>query len=408
MLGRSNASGLDRLMAGTRYVGCLENVVVPPYEQVAAALATITRSGPHTRLGLTPDARAWQWGWKAEPAPRIHPLPAEVAERGTAAVLRYIHNPANLRGPVDVYLSDRHIAFDIDHGLGDASLYIDCVTTVFSLLQGSESTWLRDPDTPNPVLHALRHTFAASPRRLRSAWEQATRRPVAARHRSPSPVAPTAAPSPAVDVIQIDAAIEREVDAWRKSNAPGASRAVAWLVIVRTALAQAGLPLADDARMVVDCRRYLRPTQRVNANFISGLGVHLPGDQSVAAVGAAVKADLDAALPLLALASTSARALTAALRPARDNGRPWGTPVQLGYSDVGRLSPFESLPWLPDRHRSINAALQPWAPADISVFSGTIGDERSITISYHDDVHDAGLLQEAAEAIRADPIQLLR
>ena len=81
--------------------------------------------------------------------------------------------------------------------------------------------------------------------------------------------------------------------------------------------------------------------------------------------------------------------------------------MELAYSDVGRLSPFENLPWVTDRPRSINAALQPGAPADILVFSGTIGHERSVTICYHDDVHDRRLLQQAAEAIRTDPIRLL-
>lgn len=81
--------------------------------------------------------------------------------------------------------------------------------------------------------------------------------------------------------------------------------------------------------------------------------------------------------------------------------------MELAYSDVGRLSPFENLPWVPDRPRSINAAVQPWAPADISVFSGTIDHERSVTLCFHDDVHDRRLLQQAAEAIRTDPIRLL-
>jgi hypothetical protein len=395
-------------MAGTRYVGCLENVVVPPREQVAAALDTITAAGPHTRLGLSPDPRAWQWNWRPGPAPTIRELPADVADRGTAAVLDHIRGLAVARGPVDVYLSDRHIAFDIDHGLGDACLYIDCITTIFDLIQGTESNWLRNRDTTNPVGQALRHTFASRPRRLRSAWDQATQRPVPAWHRSAPPVAQAAASSPAVEVIHIDAATEHEVDSWRAADASGASRAVVWLVIIRTALVRAGLPLADAARLVVDCRRYLRPHDRVNANFISGLSVQVPADRPVAAIDAAVKADLDAALPLLALTSTAARTLTVPLRTARGNRQGVHTPVQLGYSDVGRLSPFENLPWLPGRPRSINAALQPWAPADISVFSGKIGHERSVTLSYHDDVHDRRLVQEAAEAIRADPIGLLR
>jgi hypothetical protein len=393
-------------MAGTRYVGCLENVIVPPREQVADALATITRSGPHTRLGLTPDPRAWRWSWKAESAPTIRELPAEVADRGTTAVLEYIRTLAVPRGPVDVYLSDRHIAFDIDHGLGDARLYVDCVTTLFALIQGNGSNWLRNPDTSIPVVRALTHTFA-SPPRLRSAWTEASQRPAPDRHR-PSSRAPTAdLPSAAVEVIHIDAATEREVDTWRTADAPGVSRAVTWLVIIRTALAQAGLPLTDALRLVVDCRRYLPPGDRVNANFISGLSVQAALESPVGAIDAAVKARLDAALPLLALASTSARNLAAPLSATRAHRAPVHTPVELAYSDVGRLSPFENLPWVPDRPRSINAALQPWAPADISVFSGTIGHERSVTLCYHDGVHNRRLLQQAAEAIRTDPIRLL-
>ncbi|WP_163749447.1 hypothetical protein [Mycolicibacterium helvum] len=394
-------------MAGTRYVGCLENVIVPPREQVVDALDTITRSGPHTRLGLTPDSRAWLWSWKAESTPTIREVPSEVADRGTTAVLDYIRTLAVPRSPVDVYLSDRHIAFDIDHGLGDARLYIDCITTLFDLIQGKSSNWLRDPDTSIPVVHALTHTFA-NPARLRSTWSEARRHRAPGRHRSSSRAPATTLPSAAVEVIHIDAAIEREVDSWRSADAPGVSRAVTWLVIIRTALAQAGLPLTEALRLVVDCRRYLPPGDRVNANFISGLSVQAALETPVGALDAAVKARLDAALPLLALTSASARNLAGPLSATRAHQAPADTPVELAYSDVGRLSPFENLPWVPDRPRSINAALQPWAPADISVFSGTIGHERSVTLSYHDDVHDRRLLQEAAEAIRTDPLRLLR
>jgi hypothetical protein len=211
-----------------------------------------------------------------------------------------------------------------------------------------------------------------------------------------------------VEVIHIDASTEREVDRWRAADTSGVSRAVTWLAIIRTALAQAGLPLTDTLRLVVDCRRYLRPDDRVNANFISGLSVQAAPEASIGAIDAAVKARLEAGLPLLALTSTSARNLAAPISATRAHQAPSHTRVELAYSDVGRLSPFENLPWIPGRPRSINAALQPWAPADISVFSGTIGRERSVTLSYHDDVHDRRLLQEAAEAIRTDPIGLLR
>jgi hypothetical protein len=395
-------------MAGTRYVGCLENVVVPPREYVTQALASITLSGPHTRLGLIPSSTARLWNWDPERAPAIRELPADVADAGTAAVLEYIRRLAVPRGPVDVYLSDRHIAFDIDHGLSDARLYIDCVTALFDIEQGTRSNWLRERDTPFPLVHALMHTFGESPRRLRRAWNEAAQRPASAAHRSSTPTASTWNPSCAVEVIHIDDAVEGEVERWRVANAPEASRTVMWLVITRAALAHAGLPLRDTVRLVVDCRRFLRPRDRVNANFISGLNVLAPVERHASAIGAAVKADLESALPLLALTATSARNVAFRAPTTRDNGWQSDTPVQVVYSDVGRLTPFESLPWVPEQPRSINAALEPGAPSDISVFSGMIGRERSVTLSYHDNVHDRHVLQEAAEAIRNDPILLLR
>ncbi|KAA0104647.1 hypothetical protein CIW47_20930 [Mycolicibacterium sp. P1-5] len=391
-------------MAGTRYVGCLEGVVVPPLELVAQALDTITRTGPHTRLGVHPDPRTLRWTWDAESAPTIHELPADVADRGSRGVLDYINQRTGPRGPVEVYLSDRHMAFDVDHGLGDAHLYVDCIATIFDVIAGNSSSWLSDPDTSNPLLRALFHTFVASPRRIRSAVTEARQRPTT---RSASTTTAPASHSPAVEVVHVDQTVEREVDAWRAADSPSTSRAVTWLVIVHTALTQAGVPLSDTARLIVDDRRYLRPDERVNANFISGLRVHAPPGRNARAIDADVRADLEAGLPLLALASASALSAGALLRRTRQNSVPSNATFQLGFSDLGRLVPFEKLPWSTDRPPSLHAGLQPWDPSDISAFSSTVGRERAVTLSYHRTVHDPHLLREAAEAIRTDPIRLL-
>ncbi|AKK26594.1 hypothetical protein [Mycobacterium sp. EPa45] len=390
-------------MAGTRYVGCLEGVVVPPRELVAQALDTITRAGPHTRLGLRPDPRALRWTWDAQAAPAIHELPADVADRGSHGVLDYINQRTGPRPPVEVYLSDRHMALDVDHGLGDAHLYVDCITTIFDVIQANSSSWLTEPDTPNPLLRALFHTFA-SPGGIRDAVAEARRRPIT---RAAPPATAPGSHSPAVEVIHVDQTVEREVDAWRAADSPSTSRAVTWLVIVHTALIQAGVPLSDTARLIVDGRRYLRPDDRVNANFIAGLRVHAPAGRNVRAIDADVRADLEAGLPLLAMASASALGLTAALRANRQNSVPSNATCQLGFSDLGRLVPFEKLPWSTDRPPSLHAGLQPWDPSDISAFSSTIGRERAVTLSYHGTVHDPHVVHEAAEAIRTDPIRLL-
>ena len=114
-----------------------------------------------------------------------------------------------------------------------------------------------------------------------------------------------------------------------------------------------------------------------------------------------------AGLPLLALTSASAVSFGATLRASRQQSAPSNATFQLGFSDLGRLVPFEKLPWSTDRPPSLHAGLQPWDPSDISAFSSTVGRERAVTLSYHDTVHDPQVLREAAEAIRTDPIRLL-
>lgn len=392
-------------MAQTRYVGCLENVVVPPRDFFAHALDLVSRAGMHTRLGLTPSRTARLWRWNGDHAPAIHDLPTDVADRGTAAVLEYIRRLPIARRPVDVYLSERHIAFDIDHGLGDARLYIDCVTALFEIQQGTAPDWLRNRDTANPLARAVINTFGSSPRRLKKTWVEARELPNSFVGESAEPSPASWSASHAVEVVRIDAELEREVELWRAANAPAASRALIWLVITHTALARAGLPVPDSVRLIVDCRRYLRSDDRVNANFISGLAVLAPADQTLGAIGAAVREDLDAALPLLALTATSVRNLLIGARPKPTTA---GAPTQLVYSDIGRVHPFEKLPWQADRPRTINASLEPGGPSDISIFSGIIGRERSITFSYHDNVHDRGLMRAAAESLSADAVSLLR
>ncbi|GAA2778669.1 hypothetical protein [Mycolicibacterium pallens] len=121
--------------------------------------------------------RASWWTGSADSSPTVYELPADVAARGSRGVLEYINQRTAPRGPVDVYLSDRHMAFESITGSATPTS-IRLHRNDFDVIQRSGSSWLHDLDPPNPVLRALFHTFVASPRRIRSAVTKARHRAV--------------------------------------------------------------------------------------------------------------------------------------------------------------------------------------------------------------------------------------
>jgi hypothetical protein len=403
------ASGLDIQLAGARYVGCLENVSVPSAELIEAGLRAAARSGPYTRVGLMPNSSATRWSFESDVAPAIRALPRDVADTGSAEVVQYIRRQSAARQPFEVHVSDRHIAVDIDHGLGDARLFVDFVHALFTIRDGRNPRWIAEPDTRFALGRALARTFAAHPARMVSASRTALRSRADTAHAEVETEATPWSPSVAVEDLHLGAEHGRAVDRWREANAPKAGRAATWLMIVRRALAAAGVDIADPVRLVIDCRRYLPRGRRVNDNFIFGLKVFAPAGKALTDVGREIKEQVDSGFPLLAMSLVSARAL---VRPAPESPeapcvwRP-GSPVDMVYSDVGPLTPFDDAPWQPDEPKIVSALLDPASPSHVSVFTGVIGGERTISFTFHDNVYDRNSIRRAADAIRSDPIGLL-
>src|SRR5262249_51411276 len=114
--------------------------------------------------------------------------------------------------------------------------------------------------------------------------------------------------------------------------------------------------------------------------------------------------------PLMAMGLVSARGRI--WPPRSESAAPdsWvpGLPVDVVYSDVGPLTTFDDAPWRPGRPKTISALLDPGAPSAVSVFSGTISGERTISMTFHDNVHDRDSIRAAVRAIQSDPIRFLR
>ena len=407
---RQWASGQDQEIAGHRFVNLFADLDIPDVSALNDAMSTIAAAGPHTRVALTPQPGKRLWNYDPAARPLVRELPDALADDDHAAVLQYIRRRPGFRHPMEVHVSQRQIVFDLDHGLGDGQFLLELMSALFALSGGRTSPWVTNGATRMALPRALIRTFVIHPTRARMAWKCAdslrsthTVRPDV----TASGNAVAASPSFAVTVAHVNADMESAVNEWRCENAGKAGPAAVWLYIVRRALRAAGLQMTDEVMMAFGCRRYLPDGVTVNSNFSEGLAIPFPANESLTALGARLRECTASAVPLAAMAVVSARALYRAGRlppmPPRSQG---DVPASLMYTDMGRVTSLDELPWRGDSEPSFTGLLDPGSPESITAFNTKIGSTRNISMSFHDNVFDPRILDRAADYL-TEPLQLL-
>lgn len=403
------ATGMDQLFAGLRYVALFSGLEMPAASVVNDALATIAAAGPHTRVGLTPRPGRHRWRYAPDVAVPVHQLPVTVVNGGAAAILEHVRRRRN-HGQLEVHVSQRHIAFDINHGLGDGSLALQLVAAIFALSGGGTSPWVTEDDTTLALPRALSHTFA-NPVRVRQLWRQAARlRSAGANGLVPADVESVPwSPSPAVVVAHVDADEAAGVNEWRRVQAATSGSAAVWLFLVRKALLASGLPMTERIMVAFDCRRYLPKRRTVNSNFIFGIHMPLAIDDRLPSVAARLHELTAAAVPLAAVGAVSARALLspAGPRPTVPTVRLGDAPADVMYTDMGNITPMvDGVPWRRDGERYATALIDPAGPDSVTVLNSRLGTTRSVAMSFHDNVFDRRVMERAAQYLR-HPLGLL-
>jgi hypothetical protein len=404
------ASGTDQALAGLRYVGLFGDLDMPDRSELNDALSTIAAAGPHTRVALTPQPGKRIWRYEPAAHLPVHQLPDAVVNDGSAAVLQYIRRRPGYRHPLEVFVSPRQIAYEIDHGLGDGRLLFELISALFALSGGATSWWVTNDDSRLALPRALVHTFGIHPTRARMAWSYA------AGLRSTHTALPEAtsggksvpwSPSFAVTVAHVTADAESAVTEWRRANVEKSGSAAVWLYIVRQALRAAGLQMTDKVMIAFDCRRYLPRRLTINSNFGAGVEIAFDVNETLPTVFTRLRECAASAVPLALMAAGSARALLRAGRdPITPPSRDVGALARVMYSDVGRITLLDDLPWRSEKERSNVAMLDPGGPEGITVLNTRIGSTRNISISFHDNVFDRRVIERAADYLK-DPIQFL-
>jgi hypothetical protein len=404
---RQWANGTDQLLAGNRFIGVFGELVMPSAATMRRAADDLLAAGPHTRLGLTPRARKRLWVRDGR-TPPVRNLPDAVATADVVDVLEHVRRRPGARSPLELHVSDRRLVVDFDHGLGDGRFAVDLVAALFALCRGERPSWADRPATNLALPRTLIRTFAADPRRARLALREASGMRTSASDVGAGPERIPWAPARAVSVAHVDAEAGAAVDAWRRTRQQRISSAAVWMHIARNAI-RAELPnVSDDVLFAFDGRRYLKTGQAVNNNFSIALPLRVDPYAPVEVFSGRLDRIISSGLPLVGQAAVSGRALLRPRGPSEPSAvRPVSAPAELMYSDMGRLTPLDSLPWCDVDDRWAVGLLDPAGPQSITVLCTQIGANRRLTFSYHDNVFDRSLLDAAAKNVQCDPTQFL-
>lgn len=408
MIHRYCATGPDQVIAGVRYIVLLADLDVPSAAQLRAAASTIAAAGLHTRIGLTPQPGERSWFYDLDIEVPVHELPDTVAKLESAAVLQHIRDRPGPRRPFEILRSERHLAIDTDHGIGDGHFSVDVVNALFALCDGRTTPWVVNRDSRLALTRALFRNFALHPSQALQAWRTATESHGSVESACAQGELMPWSPSRAVVVADIGPDSEAALNRWRRKQAQNAGSAGVWLYIVRRALYGAGLPMADDVMIAFNCRRYLSRGRTVNGNFIVGLQMRCGANEALDTVAARLRKVTSERVPLAAMGLLSARGLVRPqCKPAIPARRQTGSPASVMYTDMGHLTALDGLPWNGgEGRRSYTGLLDVQTPEGVTVLNSRIGSTRRLSISFNDNVFDRHMIERSAD-LMSDPMGFL-
>ena len=400
------------LMAGGRYIGISGPVEPLSVESVRQALVEIARAGTHTRIGLRPNRSTNKWDFDPKLRPdAVREIPGAANLAELAAAVESVRRETGEKPPIQVILCGNYVLIDTNHGLADGKLYMDLIGAISSYTStGTLPDWTSTPETRHALAKATFRWFVARPKHLRQLV-----RARSVLHELGSPVdSPVDSevrpwqPSYAVSFAISSDAVESELKQWRKRNAPNVSGALMAMVLVRRAFQSVGLDASDDVILAVDCRRYLPKTSVVNGNFVLGMSVPLQSTTPIGDAAVALATAYESGLPLawLGFASTISRVRRSAVTATGETA-PTHPRMRLMYSDLGRPPQIGASNFIADEGRMLTGLLDPAGPEALTIMAGVVGNERTFSASFHDNVFPRDKIEAALRLATTDPIALL-
>lgn len=389
---------------------------LPPIADLRAAFVELAAQGERTRLGFTISASARHWLFdphrlaelaeqmvvEHEPPSFTGPDPDEVGYRELEHLLRTTE--VDNTTAAHFTRAGDHLIFAQNHALGDAHLTFQLPSALVALARGeSMPAWVTATQAAHPLWRAVTHAVRPGRNPLAGLLRERISR--INRHTSGRILSSEWTPQPQTAFRCLSRESWQEVKNWRREHAPQASLASLQLVILRQALASAGIAITPETVVLYDCRRYLPGREQVRGNFVVARSQQL-GD-SPESISATLVNTLEQAQPLATLVAATAKN---ALRQPRTRHDP---PAQVDAECLPtfvfppRSPEVEAMPWQRPDLRWLAVSSGPPRANAVTATMMLLGGRLSTSICYHPDVIEPTAVHAAISLMESHPIALL-
>jgi hypothetical protein len=395
-------SALDRSWADSRILAVIGPIHGFQKAAVEAVVRSIQESKATPRIAIEPLAHERQWPYLD--GSTAWSITARTGTVDLAQWLTEIGQRPDTRSPTEVFLCDDYLAVEYPHAVGDGHYGLNLVA---ALTNSSASTLA--PDLPRHVVwRALWDHFGSHPQRLVQSYGLRKSQ----RRNSIPPLRPndTTASWRAtrrVAVGHIDHVRFAELQDWVAEHAPGSTRVAVMSALWLAALRAQQVLVDDHVVVLINCRRYLRPEQRMGlGNFAVGVPLRIASLEPTA-ITSLLRTVTDSGWPLAVIAMGEMRSRLRRRAPrTRNHSAAMPDRLRLSVSDMGRL-PFDHLPWVGGRPRQATALLDLDEPDAMTLLLSELDSERSMSVTYCTEMVPQAKIDAAMEQMSSDPVGLL-
>jgi hypothetical protein len=396
--------------ADVAFAGTRTSVLVGPLDHkgedyAKAALRAVAMRGPSSRVGLMPSPTTNKWSFNPDEFARVWTIdPLPVAEM----LRKYEEITAEASAgsyPLVMVFCGDYLMCSADHGFGDATA---CLETT-AIASGADPADYPVSNKDRPLMAAVSAFTTKSPA---TAWKLLHEKPT-----TPSADAPSLRSYPKPDVRNIVMSFARSepgtfniLRKLRKESFPDVSMSAAVSFLIRSAFAEHGVQLTDDAGALVDLRRFLPEGQVTLANLPGIAEFYAPASATLEEYGKAYNAAVSTPAPLVRL---GASLLKRRILPTKNDvveSPEYPDRARTVFSDPSLHPAMKKIRWT-DRGDGCMYILinDPGVPHQIPITTMWDAQGRlNITASYYSGSFDRAVIDSILEDVAAQPTRYLQ
>jgi hypothetical protein len=384
-----------------------------------SAFVELAALGARTRMGYTFNFDCSHWLFDparlaelAEEAVTVIEAPPsspDDTEQSVVAGLEKVLNTGSLPShlPLLFERSDTILVQRQNHAFGDAQSLLRLPGALVRVATtGQLPKWVAEDLTAHPLWAALRNSIAPGRNPLAGLFRDRPTRGLQPHKADLGRESGLVAWTPQLQVVfkVFSRSSWDAVQQWRRANAPAASMASVYVVLLRLALRQAGIQIATDTVVLYDCRRHLPAGAHVRGNFVIGRSQQFAEDPVSA--GAEIAETAHSARPLVTLIAATTKSFLVPPRPQATTVSRESISVP-AFVFPPRSGDLESMPWQRKDLRCLGTANAPSGPADVTAALVMISGRLSVSFTFHSNVLTEESMREAARLMEDEAGSLL-